>query len=104
MTAAIIIVHYLFDWVFQSRRIAENKSRSVKVLSQHVAIYGVGLSLLTFFGLSWKWVLINTVAHFVVDFFTSKASSWAYQNNKPLFWKIIGFDQMVHYLILFGTL
>jgi hypothetical protein len=104
MTLSIFVIHYLFDWVFQSRKIAENKSRSVKVLTQHVLIYGAGLSLLTFFGASWYWVALNTLAHFVVDFFTSKASSWAFQNNKPLFWKIIGFDQMLHYLILFSTL
>lgn len=100
----IFVIHFLFDWVFQTRKIAENKSKSVKVLAQHVAIYGAGLSLLTFFGFSWGWVIINTIAHFIVDYFTSKASTWAYHNNKSLFWKIIGFDQMLHYLILYGTL
>lgn len=102
----ILLIHYLFDWLFQSRHIAENKSKSVKVLSQHVAIYGIGLLILALiFKISFGWVILNTLLHWVVDYITSRTSRtlWT-QGKQKQFWNVIGLDQCLHYIILFSTL
>lgn len=105
MTFAILATHYLFDWVFQTRFIAENKSKRLDVLTIHVSIYTAGLILLAVFSeLTIVWALFNGAAHFIVDFFSSKSSAyyWAKGEHKK-FWNTVGADQLIHYLILFGS-
>lgn len=101
----ILTIHYVFDWCFQSRKIAETKSDSVLALGTHCLIYGIGLFILTFTSpLSWLWVLINLISHFCVDFVTSKLNKMYYlSNDMSSFWVGIGFDQYLHYVILFVT-
>jgi len=106
MIFAILITHYLFDWVFQSRFIAENKSKRLDALTLHVLIYTAGLILLAIFSeLTIGWALFNGIAHFGVDFISSKMSAKAWQKeDKKQFWNIVGADQLIHYLILYGTI
>lgn len=105
MIWAILVTHYLYDWVFQSRFIAENKSKRLDVLTLHVLIYTVGLILLAVSSeLTIAWALFNGAAHFIVDFFSSKLSAhyWSKGEHKK-FWNTVGADQLIHYLILFGS-
>lgn len=105
MIALILITHYFFDWTFQPRYIAENKSKSLKILSAHVLIYTIGLLLVSGFvcpTAPYAWAIMNGLAHFVVDFFTSKLSAYFYINqNYKAFWNVVGADQLIHYLFLF---
>lgn len=109
---AILTVHFLADFVFQSSQMATGKSKSLKWLSIHVGVYGL-VSILTavlisvkldsyYYGFSW-WVA-NIALHFIVDYFTSKITSrlWE-QKNMRLFFVMIGFDQLLHSVCLLST-
>jgi len=108
----IFVVHFLADFVFQSSKMATGKSKSLKWLSIHVAVYA-SVSLLTFAILAttygnvlfaFYWWIINVVLHFVVDFFTSKITSrfWE-EKNMRFFFVMIGFDQLIHNICLVTT-
>ncbi len=105
----IIGTHYLADFIFQTREMARNKSTSLKALSLHVLVYGLvsGLLWSAKFPINtkfWIYLGLNTILHFIVDFFSSKISSYLYQNKREHeFWSVIGYDQVVHYACLFGT-
>jgi hypothetical protein len=97
---AVIWLHFLGDFVLQSNFMAQGKSKSMLILTFHVCVYTIPLLLL-----GWKYALINGLAHWVVDFFTSKATAYLY-NKKENHWffVVIGFDQALHMTILFLTL
>lgn len=108
----IFVVHFLADFVFQSSKMATNKSKSLKWLSIHVGVYGL-VSLISAFIIGselsnmrsgFVWWGLNVVLHFIIDFFTSKITSryWE-QKNMRLFFVMIGFDQLLHNLCLVTT-
>ena len=102
----ILFVHYVFDWRFQTRWMAENKSSRLDALGLHVLIYFIGLLIIAAFTpLSITWALVNAILHFGVDFCSSKISRKAWlHHDKKRFWNTIGFDQFCHYAILFLTI
>ncbi len=104
--ALILVAHWVGDFLFQSTRMAVEKSSSLKWLSAHVATYASVLLVLTLFLFHWKtaiiYVVINGLLHFVTDFFTSKLAA-RHQQNPRLFYPILGFDQMIHGLCLYLT-
>ena len=96
----VMIVHYIADFILQTRWMGENKSKNIIALLAHIGIYTLALMLFGF-----KFALVNGLIHFGVDFITSRLSSYAYKNNNmELFWAIIGLDQLLHVLTLFTTL
>ena len=109
---AILTVHFLADFVFQSSKMATEKSKSLKWLSIHVAVYGLVTALSAIF-ISIKfnnyqfgviWLAVNVGLHFIVDFFTSKITSHLWeQKNMHWFFVVIGFDQLLHNICLLGT-
>ena len=119
---AILIVHFIGDFLLQTRSMGLNKGKSIMWLSMHVGVYLI--ALLTF-GIAFsgyviddgnlipivKWCLLNAVIHWITDFVTSKASGFCYlkmmkaeENGKEglkhfwqyHFWSVIGFDQLLH--------
>ena len=110
--ATILIIHFFFDFVFQSHWMATNKSKNNAALALHVAIYSSGVCLMTIlnfplfsFGTACAFIFLNTIWHFLTDYITSRLSSkrWAEQRWHDFF-VIIGLDQVCHYLTLFGLL
>ena len=101
MIALILLVHWIADFVLQKREWANNKSKSVVALSKHCAVYSLCLTPFIFqFGVMY-WV-INSFGHFVIDFCTSKATSKLYLKcDYHNFFVVIGFDQFLHYILLF---
>lgn len=108
----ILTVHFLADFVFQSSKMATEKSKSLKWLSIHVSVYGL-VTILSAICISstiysigdiFAWWIANVVLHFMVDFFTSKVTSrlWE-QKNMHWFFVMIGFDQLLHNICLLGT-
>lgn len=112
--AAVMVSHYVADFLMQSQWQATNKSHNIGALTQHIYIYTLTmmlmLSSLSFlFQLSIvsliTYVLLNGALHFGTDYVTSKLSKRAFkENNIPKFWAIIGADQMAHNLCLLLTM
>lgn len=107
----ILFLHWLADFRLQNRYIAVNKSKSNKVLSLHVAIYGVvlflgcsiflaevrGTNLLAFVG-------INAILHWITDFVTSRLNAYYWHTKQEgNFWSCIGIDQYIHTVTLILT-
>lgn len=107
----IIVLHFVYDFIFQSHWMASNKSKCNKALGLHVSTYTVGLVTMaclhyhTFTPYTaLLWVIVNSVAHFVTDYFTSRVSSKLFNKDWHNFFVVIGLDQFLHYLTLFGTM
>lgn len=100
VVVAILIIHWVGDFVGQSHDMACNKSKSIGWLGYHCFIYG--LVLLIFFNP--MFALFNMLAHYLIDYFTSKmtASLWL-NGDYHNFFVMIGFDQLLHLIILMLT-
>ena len=105
----IIITHWIADFILQTDKQAEGKSKNWNDLLSHTSIYS-----LTF----WLFILILTknintaiyfwiitlITHTVQDYFTSKLNSKLRSEGKTHnFFVSIGFDQVLHYIQLFLT-
>lgn len=115
----VLFTHFLADFVYQSREIATTKSSNNISLLKHVGTYTyvfivqsvLDITLFSALRDNWKtasidrhiaFIAINVVLHFVTDYFTSRASTKAYQaGDLHRFWCIIGFDQMLHATTLY---
>jgi len=103
----LFLSHYIADFVFQSRKMGENKSTSFKWLVMHVIVYGATMGILTAplfsnFDLYLIWFGVNVFLHLGTDFITSKLSGYFYQKkNMRMFWNVIGIDQTIHFLTLY---
>lgn len=96
---ALLAVHFLADFVFQSHWMASQKSTNWLALLVHVLVYG---SCFLIFG--WQFAVVNAALHFVVDAVTSRLTKrlWA-ANQIHWFFVVIGFDQLMHYICLLQT-
>ncbi len=106
---SILVVHFIADFIFQSDKMALNKSKSFKWLTIHIAVYTFVIScfFIFFFDGSLKsfflLVGINAAAHWVTDYFSSRVSSyfWNVKKNRHVFFVVVGLDQLLHYYVLF---
>jgi hypothetical protein len=112
----LFLVHYVADFIFQTRKVADNKGKNVLYLLLHGFHYTlVWLGILSLIGLvgviigtpllsgsvTWCSVicfsLLNGLLHTITDFITSKFTSRFYaRKNFSAFFNVIGFDQFVH--------
>lgn len=101
---ALIVVHFVADFVLQSDTMAKNKSKSSKWLGIHILCY-MGPLLLFCFSLGWigglLFTLVNGAAHFATDYVTSRITSrlWA-KGDVHNFFVVIGLDQSFHMITL----
>lgn len=114
----IMFAHFVADFIFQNEYMAKNKSNSLNPLIIHGCTYTVVFFIVVYFlsNLSMILVLfyalINGIIHTIVDYFTSKLSSYQYRMNRigsknvPNFgfFTVIGFDQFLHVAFLLYTL
>jgi len=114
MVLSIILAHWISDFVFQSDWMARNKSKSNRALLAHVLVYTASIAVilallpsgLLTHGLYVyvRWVLINGALHFATDYVTSRITSRLYAENRIHdFFVVVGFDQMMHYMLLLTT-
>ena len=109
MIMSIIAIHWIGDFVLQSDWQAKNKSKSNLALLLHVTIYTVCLAvfgLVFFTNASWViyWILGNGIAHFAVDYVTSRINTYLWNKGRVHdFFVMVGFDQLIHYTCLFGS-
>lgn len=96
----IYIVHYIADFLLQTRWMGENKSTKNIALLAHIFVYTAVMGL---FGI--KYAVVNGVIHLVVDYISSRVGGYYYKKgNLYMFWAIIGLDQLIHILTLKHTL
>ncbi len=87
--------------MFLKEGMAQNKSKSTKVLLIHVGVYGAVISAMT---LNPLFGAVNALIHMVVDYFTSRASSKLWADKKVhWFFVVIGLDQFLHTVCLIYT-
>jgi hypothetical protein len=109
----MLFVHWFGDFFCQNDEMAINKSHSWWALFDHCVVYFIVL----WFGImiynpwpsmpSTITVLIfclNFPAHFIIDGITSRINAKLYTNHRHWFFTMIGFDQVLHYAVLFWTL
>ena len=126
---SIIIIHWFADFIMQDEKWALGKSKNWRDLLSHTIIYTlVFLIFFIIFALPSSIVYnsiedhhgysehvlwffpITFIAHTITDYFTSRIVSKKFAEGKygspiPNFgaFTIIGFDQVLHYIQLFGT-
>jgi hypothetical protein len=107
----IIAMHWIADFVLQTNWQAKNKSKNNLALLLHVTTYMVCLSVCGFIFLPLDaltiklWVLANGAAHFSVDYVTSRINTYLWNKGRVHdFFVMVGFDQVIHYACLFGSL
>jgi hypothetical protein len=111
---ALLVVHFIGDFLLQNDWMAVNKSKRFDALALHVTIYSACFVLygFTFVALTW-------VTHFLTDAITSRATSalfffapsglpgphnqalWTYlPGRRHWFFVVIGLDQLIHVFTL----
>jgi membrane-bound acyltransferase YfiQ involved in biofilm formation len=120
---SIIIIHWFADFVLQTRKQAQGKSKNWNDLLAHTFTYSLCWYLILFCfavcrnhfngpskeDLGWStWMLlfpfITFIAHTATDYFTSRLNSklWV-KGDVHNFFVSVGFDQVLHYIQLFLT-
>jgi len=108
----ILFIHWIADFLFQSRKMADRKYENWSALSLHIGVYTLTLLIGTviFLPLEYKTNLVlfcalNGGLHFVIDALTSRATHELYTQGKVhWFFTVIGLDQFMHTALLFTTL
>ncbi len=96
------LIHFVSDFLCQTREMATNKSKSLYWLTLHVFVY----TTITAFAWSYFTTDIKTlgfvwlatfISHWVTDFITSKGTTYFYQKENMFgFFGVVGFDQLIH--------
>ena len=94
----LLFLHWVADFLWQSDYVAQNKSKSNKVLAFHCFLYGLFFIVGT---MNIKFGLILGLIHFPVDYVTSRLNSKLYKAGKNHeFFVSIGFDQWIHFVTI----
>lgn len=106
----VLIVHWFADFVCQTDEVALNKSHSLPHLAYHSLIYaGVLFSFVDIYCMNMGIVIsplffLNLPAHFIIDGITGRINARLYEKHRHWFFVSIGFDQFLHYTVLFLTI
>jgi len=104
----ILFIHWVADFLFQTQKMAMNKSSDNYQLFLHVLVYSsvwfvVGIFFFDFFNVL-LFTLATFILHFSTDYVTSRWTGFLYKRGKfygfPSFFSVIGLDQFLHYLQL----
>lgn len=108
---AILILHFIGDYIVQTRWMATNKSSKTKALAVHATVYGLCLLPISFL-----YAVVNAGVHGLVDGITSRATKecWAQSKNKNksprqraiaewMTFLVMGLDQLIHITCLVLT-
>lgn len=109
---AILLAHYLGDFVMQSHWMASNKSRSTMALLSHVVVYTLVVCVVLMFATSLcedylrepdvmyafgNFAILTFASHLVVDYATAPVNSALYKSEAHHeFFVVVGADQVVH--------
>lgn len=102
MTIPLILIvnHFIADFLLQNDWMAVNKSKRWDALFLHVLIYS-----LSFIWISWQFVVVTFITHFITDAITSRITRKLYYPvfHRHWFFAVIGVDQLIHYITLAYT-
>jgi hypothetical protein len=107
---ALLVTHWVADFVLQTHWQATNKSKNSMALIEHVAVYSATLAVCSIgiFGLHPDMALfltLNAALHFGTDFCTSRASAkLRAKQDWHNFFVVIGFDRLIHQVTLAVTI
>jgi hypothetical protein len=106
---SIIVLHWFADFVLQTDWQAKNKSSNNMALLRHVGTYTAAIAIFALYmfpiKLALMWIVINAVLHLITDYFTSRLNTYLWSKGQVHnFFVSVGFDQVIHYFCLFGTL
>jgi hypothetical protein len=112
--AYIFVLHFIADWALQSKEMSRNKSLKFKVLLQHasihLAVFAIGLLVITSLKFAVMFSLANAVVHAFVDWYLWRAykisviirqhllipkEKWEEWGLKPKRGSISGFDSQM---------
>lgn len=108
----LLLLHFISDFVLQSREVAIKKSNSFVYMLLHCSniytIFGLGLIIIYPFTDSIaNFLIVNTWVHFLQDTFIWRSYKFLVRNKPDFkywesksFYIVIGFDQMLHVMIL----
>ena len=101
----LLLAHFIGDFFLQSREMADNKSKCLKALMRHSMAYTIPFFVVVaIWDLQLWFIPVTMMLHFVVDGISSQFTSYYWsQKNTHGFFSVIGFDQMVHTVILVVT-
>jgi hypothetical protein len=96
----LVWVHTIADFVFQTDKMAINKSSSNRWLTLHVWVYI--LPFMVLFGPS--FAAVNFLLHWATDYVSSRMTSKLWKAGKRhAFFVVIGIDQALHMTALILT-
>ena len=102
-----LFLHWFADFFCQTDYIAINKGKDLRVLFIHSVTYFLVLWVgytIYFYNFPPPIFWLNFSGHFIIDFFTSRINAKLYEKHRHWFFTMIGFDQLLHYALLFFTL
>lgn len=117
----ILFVHWVADFLFQTKWMAENKSSQWYPLLAHTITYtfifwiaGLTAYIIKNRGMAsidylhiFEFVVITFICHTITDYFTSRWTKRLREQEKyygfPSFFSVIGLDQWLHALQLIVT-
>lgn len=92
----LMFLHWVADFVLQSRYVAEHKSEDISLLGAHCIIYALPFIIIGF-----KFAVFLCLTHFLIDYVTSRQTKHCWKQHRVHdFFTIIGFDQFLHATIL----
>lgn len=101
----VLLIHWLADFILQTDW--EAKSTNNEALTSHVAVYTciwIIPAMIVFGpGSGLVFLIITYMCHWITDYFTSRLNTLLWKKNAVHnFFVSIGFDQILHYVQLFG--
>lgn len=101
----ILATHWVADFILQSDYFAKNKSSDNTILAIHCLTYITPFAALSLFiPITGEWLLLNFVAHYITDYNTSRITKKLWEAKEVhWFFVVIGFDQLLHYSMLFAS-
>ena len=104
----LFLIHFVSDFVLQTREMAMKKSTQVEWLAYHVLIYSLPFLLMHVFFQdilkTFAFVVINFAGHFITDYISSKIGTYYWnKDNMHKFFVTIGADQLFHMIALTGS-
>ena len=109
---SILLIHWFADFVLQTDKQAKNKSKSNKHLTSHVLTYSAVWSIVcVWYAITYDNPImgilfpgITFILHWTTDYFTSRLNTKLWNKGEVHnFFISVGFDQVLHYVQLFGT-